>query len=192
MYASIHPDPEAPAKVPIFLDGDTHLIESIVVVEYLAQKYRNQGTDLLPTDPADTARAKLFIEIWTNYVTSALFGLYRADSTEAVDTGRAKLTAGLRMVEECLRRHGHEDGGSYFLGSNFTIADVATVPFLQRLVVTLKAYRDIDVGGIIRDEKLARLQRWMDAVLERPSALSTKPSDDVIVSSMRKFVVDIK
>jgi glutathione S-transferase len=56
----------------------------------------------------------------------------------------------------------------------------------------LKAFRDIDVEEIIREEKLDRLQRWIDAVRARPSAKSTKPSDDVIINSWRKFVVELK
>lgn len=35
LYASINPDPEAAAKVPILVDGDSKLIESNLIVEYL-------------------------------------------------------------------------------------------------------------------------------------------------------------
>lgn len=191
VYASLHPDPEAPAKVPILYDGDTKLIESIVVVEYLASKYRSHGNDILPADEADIARCRLFVELFTNYINSAMFGLYKADSHDAVKAGREKLVYGLRIMDECLRRHGHENGGSYFLGGHFTIADVITTPFLQRVLVTIPGYRNIDVWEIIREEKLERFHRWADAVLARPSSQETKPTDEVILSSLRKFVVEI-
>lgn len=192
VYKTISPDPSAPAKVPILLDGSTHLIESQIIVEYLASKYRDHGTDILPSDPAQLAKAKLFIETFTNNVTSAFFALFRADTAEAVAAGREKLVAGLNALDACLRMHGSEEGGAFFLGDQFSLADVSTVPFLQRLLVCLPVYRGIDVWELMRENKLDRLVKWAEAVLERPSAKETKPDDDVIISSLRKFVVDMK
>lgn len=37
-----------------------------------------------------------------------------------------------------------------------------------------------------------RFERWIDAALQRPSAQQTKPTDDVIVEGMRKFVAPFK
>lgn len=37
-----------------------------------------------------------------------------------------------------------------------------------------------------------RLERWVDAALARPSAQQTKPADDVIASSLRKFAAEFK
>lgn len=55
LYASIHPDPEAPAKVPILEDTDgTKLIESLTVARYLDAKYPERP--LMPKSPADVAK----------------------------------------------------------------------------------------------------------------------------------------
>lgn len=192
VYKSISPDPAAPAKVPILLDGSTHLIESQIIVEYLATKYRDEGTDILPSDPAQLAKAKLFIDTFTNNVTSAFFTLFRADTAEAVAAGREKLADGLTALNTCLCMHGNEEGGAYFLGGQFSLADVSTVPFLQRMLVCLPEYRGIDVRELMHEKKLDRLVKWAEAVLERPTAKETKPDDDVIISSLKKFVVDMK
>ena len=37
-----------------------------------------------------------------------------------------------------------------------------------------------------------RFERWMQAALARPSAQQTKPSDEVIVEGLRKFVSPFK
>lgn len=37
-----------------------------------------------------------------------------------------------------------------------------------------------------------RFERWMHAALARPSAQQTKPSDEVIVEGLRKFVAPFK
>ena len=192
VYKSISPDPDAPAKVPILLDGPTHLIESLVVVEYLATKYRDVGIDLMPTDFGDQAKARLFIETFTNHIINPFFALFFMDTHEAVAAGREKLANGFTLVDACLRIHGNEEGGNYFLGKNFTIADVCTVPFLQRVLVCLPAFRDIDSWAMIRDVKSDRLMKWCEAVLERPAAKETKPTDEDIINSLKKFVKEIK
>ena len=192
MYKTISPNPDAPAKVPILVDGATKLIESQIVVEYLATKYRSAGVDLLPEDPADQAKAKLFIDTFTSALVAPLFGLLRADTAEAVAAGKEKLVAGLKVIDACLCMHGNEEGGSYFFGGRFCIADVCTVPFLQRSLVAMSEYRGIDVWGLMEEQKLERLTRWAEAVLARPSAQETKPADDVMAASWKKFVVEVK
>ena len=49
----------APAspQVPILVDGDTELVESLLVVEYLDAKYP-EPIKLLPEDPAEAAKAR--------------------------------------------------------------------------------------------------------------------------------------
>jgi glutathione S-transferase len=192
VYQTISPDPDAPAKVPILLDGDTHLIESQIIVEYLATKYREIGTDILPADPAQLAKAKLFIDTFTNSVIAPFFALFRADTPEAVADGRTKLGAGLTVLDTCLRMHGSEEGGAFFLGEQFSIADVSTVPFLQRIMVSMPVFRGIDIEELMIENELDRLRKWSEAVLKRPSAIETKPADDVLVDSLRKFVVEMK
>jgi glutathione S-transferase len=65
LYASINPDPSAPAKVPILVDGDVKIIESAIVCEYLASKYADQGEQLMPSDPVAAAKAShLWLGLW--------------------------------------------------------------------------------------------------------------------------------
>jgi glutathione S-transferase len=192
MYKTISPDPTAAAKVPILIDGPTHLIESQIIVDYLATKYQDQGTDILPADPADLAKAKLFIETFTNHAISPFFALFRADTAEAVAAGREKLATGLTVVDACLRMHGSEEGGAFFLGEKFSIADLSTVPFLQRMIVCMPVFRGIDMWEVMKEAKLDRLVKWAETVLERPTAKETKPADEVIIKSLKKFVVEMK
>lgn len=54
-YASLHPGPDAPAKVPILDDADgTALFESLVVAYYLNDKYPEPA--LLPSEAAAKAK----------------------------------------------------------------------------------------------------------------------------------------
>ena len=192
LYHTISPDASSAAKVPILIDGDVNLIESQIIVEYLASKYLYEGENLLPEDPADLAKAKLFIETFTSSLMGPMFALLGADSQESIHSVREKLVKGLHVLDSALKKHGKDDGGDYFLGKQFSIADVCTVTFLQRALAALPVYRDVDISKLMQEEKLERLERWCKAVLERPSAIETKPADEVIVKSWGKFVAEVK
>ncbi len=56
LYASIVQNTDDPAKVPTIIDGGAELTESLVVVEYLDQKYGGDSP-LLPHDPLQRAKA---------------------------------------------------------------------------------------------------------------------------------------
>lgn len=190
MYHSINPDPEAPAKVPILIDGDTKLIESNIIVEYLEAQYPEPP--LLPADAAAAARVRLFVETFGSQFTPNLFALFRADTPEGVEAGKAKLAAALKVLDAFLLQHGSQEGGDLFLGGSYSMAETCCTGFLQRALAMLPHYRGIDLWAVTREAKADRLERWMRAALARPSAQKTKPADDVIVGSMAKFVVPMK
>lgn len=49
----------APAKVPIIIDTNGFkLVESNITVQYLDEKYGQDGARLLPSDPAERAKAR--------------------------------------------------------------------------------------------------------------------------------------
>ncbi|KAL4424504.1 hypothetical protein ABPG77_006813 [Micractinium sp. CCAP 211/92] len=188
-YRSINPDPEAPAKVPILIDGDTKLVESMVIVDYLEQKYPEPA--LLPADAAAAARVRLFIETVGAQLTGPMFGVLRADNRQAVQEATTKLVAGLKVLDAFIRLHGSTQGGDFFLGS-YSMAEACTTGFLQRGLAVLPHYRGIDLWGLVRENKLDRLESWMKAALARPSAQQTKPADNVIIQGFGKFVTPLK
>ena len=65
------------------------------------------------------------------------------------------------MIDEFLKRHGNEDGGSYFLGGTYSAAETLTTPFLARSLVSLPATRDVDVLAIAEEKGLDRFVRWV-------------------------------
>lgn len=198
-YHAIHPDPSSTAKVPILIDTDgTSLIESQVVAEYIGQKYQSHGgTDFMSTDaPADLARAKLFIELFsTSVFAQGLFGTLRADSKQALEKAITALVEGLKVCDAALSMLGREDqstGGSFFLGDRYSLAEVCTTGQLQRVLYVLPEVRKVDVWALIKQHKLERFERWARKALERPSAVATKPEVGVMVDSLKKYVVEIE
>ncbi|EFN54900.1 hypothetical protein CHLNCDRAFT_135021 [Chlorella variabilis] len=189
-YHSINPDQAAPAKVPILIEPDgTQLIESLVICEYLEQRYPQ--VPLLPADAVQAAKVRLFVDAFSAQLTPALFGLLRAADAEAVAAGKAKLESALKVLDAFLTQHGSQEGGDYFLGPTYSLAEVATVGFVQRSLSALPAFRGVDLWELVRQNKLGRLERWMEASLARPSAQQTRPDEEVTVNGWRKFVTPL-
>lgn len=190
LYASISPDPAASAKVPILIDGDTRLIESGIILEYLAAKYRDAGTDLLPEDPADVARARLFVETFSAGPWAGFLALLRAGTPAALEEAKAKTAAGFAALNACLEKHGRGgEGDAYFLGAQYSLADAMTVSLLQRIVVAVPILRGIGTMAMIKEHP--RAAAWAAAVLARPSAVETQPDPEIMANSLRKFLVPI-
>lgn len=192
LYRSISPDPASAAKVPILIDGDVKLIESQVVVEYLATKYESDGTNLIPKDPVDSAKAKIFIEAFNSTISTSFMSLFRPATAESVAADNEKFTSGLRIVDTCLKMHGKQDGGAYFLGREFSIADVCTLTIMQRMLLVMPEFRGVDVWKLMKDEKMDRLVQWTEAVTERPSAKETKPDDVELIKYLSQFITYMK
>jgi hypothetical protein len=73
-----------------------------------------------------------------------------------------------------------------------SVAEVLTTSLLQRALVYCKAYRGVDLWRLVADAKLARLEAWMKAAMERPSAKETMPDHDELVAHGKKFTVPMQ
>ncbi|EFN58225.1 hypothetical protein CHLNCDRAFT_142109 [Chlorella variabilis] len=190
MYRAILPDPAASAKVPILRDGDIGLVESSVIVEYLEHKYPEPP--LLPADPAAAAGVRLFLDAFHRQFPAAFFALLGADTPAAVEAARQKLQTVLEALDGLLLAHGSSQGGDYFAGGHYTLAEVVATTLLQRAVLVLPAHRGIDVWQLIRDAKLDRLESWLQAALARPSAAETQPDAKAVIATFAAFVAPLK
>lgn len=56
---------------------------------------------------------------------------------------------------------GSSEGGDYFAGAQYTLADIATSPLYHRAVHLLKGHRDIDIPAILQEHKL---DRWHEGL----------------------------
>ena len=135
------PDTNTTGKVPVLLAGDVKLTESAVVANYVAAKFSSGSTALLPADPLAAARAALWVEVFGPNVFGPVMQMLGADTRAGVEAARAKLEAGLVLVDGVLRTHGSEEGGNYFLGGKYSMAEVLTTSLLQRAMVFAKAHR---------------------------------------------------
>ncbi|OJT03422.1 Vegetative incompatibility protein HET-E-1 [Trametes pubescens] len=148
----------------------TKLVESMVILEFLAEVFPN--APLLPSDPLLRAKARTFVEIYRNYVSSEYLGAFFL----------GKPIEGVLKALETLQAALPPDGG--FAAGEWSIAEAAVAPFIARLFlflhVGLGSYTEKQ-GQTLRDTmaspRFARLVQWVKDVHKRPSFKKTWVSD---------------
>ena len=185
LYRKANPLPNARAKVPLIQVGDdTFLCESMVVTEYLAEIY---SSPLIPEESADRATMRLFVELCGS--TFSYFPLLRATEEEAFNTALETFKEGLINTNSFLAQ---SPPGPFCLGNQFSLAECIIAPFLQRCCTILPAFTGkkdlptVDPMVLCDELQLSHLKEWIEAVLKRPSVISTGvPSDEMIASTTR-------
>lgn len=76
----------------------------------------------------------------------------------------------------------HETG-PFALGEHFTLADIATIPWICRLAA-LEHYRNFTIP---KTHEFARFHAWSKACLERKSVKMTEPERELSVSSYESY-----
>ena len=102
------------------------------------------------------------------------YRLLMSQDTEGRERARAGLVDGLTEFA-CQM----DPAGPYFMGAQFTWADLALAPWYERLRTVAAAYRSFEmpVDGVAT----ARLERWYEAVRARPSVAATLANEAELV-----------
>lgn len=161
--------------VPTLQYDNKPLYESTVVCEFLEDAYPDHKPKLLPSDPYDKAR----VRIWTDFVTSRIIPAFHrflqfqpGKSASTIDHVRAEF---LDKLLEFAREMDTE--GPFFLGKEPSLIDFVIAPWAVRLWVF-----DHFKGGLGtpapgqggKDETTwARWRRWLEAISERKSIKET-------------------
>jgi glutathione S-transferase len=145
-------------KFPVLLDAGRVIIESSIIIEYLAQNYPGQVA-LVPDETTALLEARLLDRIFDTYVMASMQAFVNdalrpneAKHPASVNDARALLDKAYRWLDQRL------DGRAWAAGDNFTLADCAAAPSLF--------YADW-VHPIASD--LAALRGYRARLLERPS-----------------------
>lgn len=154
------------------------LYDSTVLAEYLDEAFGDttkHGPRLLPADPYERARCRLWIDHVNTRIVPAW---YRFIQHNPFDTGglaaaRSDFLEQLRMLVREM-----DDTVPYFLGEDFSLVDAMLVPWAVRLFV-IDHYKPGGVGlpepehGGPDEQDWVRWRVWFDAVHERKSVMET-------------------
>ena len=187
-YSLGNPNPTARAKVPVLeMESGQVLVESLVIVEYLADHFKDQGTALLPPDAMTRAVCRLWNDVASPF--SSYITLLRAkDDPEALEKAIDDFKLGLSGMDQFLKTRSTDT--SPFLCDEFTIAEAATAPFVCRACANLPHFLGprADPMVLCQEGGLDRLSSWIEAVRSRSSVVNTMVSPEEMVESAEKFM----
>ncbi|KAI1210221.1 putative glutathione-S-transferase theta, GST [Annulohypoxylon truncatum] len=176
------------------------LYESTVLCEYLEDHYPEYGPRILP--PAgkdDYTRAKA--RIWTDFVTSRVIPAFHRllqfqTSSAHADGGAARLDALRREFRNHLLEFSREADpeGPLFFGPDLSLADIALIPWADRLWVFEEFKGGLGVPdpgkGGEDEEAWGRWRRWVGAATGRESVRRTTSEREYLVPIYRRYADD--
>lgn len=141
--------------VPVLVDGDFRVIESLAILDYLEARY--PAISLLPTDAVAAAKVRMVQTITLNELLPAVFKLLMQD--ERSDSGLAEVKyAQLRALSTLTFFESLLGEAQYFAGEQLTLAEITAGTLMHRLP---------DVGVPL--DGYPQLKRWSEHLLARPT-----------------------
>lgn len=145
--------------IPVLVDQDVCLIESIAILDYLELQYPNPA--LMPQSPAAIARIKMLQMVSLNELSPKLMDFLAAGETPISETILAQIGTVLKFFTDQLGEH------PFFGGDCLSLTDIVfgiTVSLLHRMGLSLVDYPAID--------------DWRSRLSTRPSWRLTQASDE--------------
>lgn len=153
-------------RVPVLVDRDLVLYESNIINEYIDERFPHP--QLMPGDPVDRARVRLFLlnfekELFAHVSTLEARNVKNND--KALEKARAHIRDRLTQLAPVFLKN------KYMLGDSFSMLDVAIAPLLWRL----------DHYGIELSKNAAPLLKYAERIFSRPAYIEAlTPSEKVM------------
>lgn len=144
-------------KVPVLTDDSTVLYESLVINEYLEEKYPNPP--LMPKDPAKKAQGRILVDYGMAHFDSAYQKLRMELMKDAKEQSQPIVDGAKGDLKKLLQRFEDELGDQQYLLGDFSLVDANLIPRLTRL----------EGFGVLPDSSLPRLGKYLERVKARPS-----------------------
>lgn len=174
-YSKINPL----GKVPAVTAGSETVVESLVIDEYLVEKF-GSSSHLMPSDAFGRANVRILTQRSSDFV-SAYMGLLRCTDLSERQQKTEAFTKELQSLEKCLAAS--ETG--WLLGSqDMTLADIAYFPFFERAVPCLKAFRGFDMSTA----DVPHILQWIEKCKSKASVSQTLKDPETWVSVYRKYI----
>ncbi len=144
-------------KVPVIIDGATVLYESLIINEYLEEKYPEPA--LLPKDPAKRAKIRILIDYGMNHIDVPYQKIRQEMLKDEKERNQETIDQAKKDLKNLLQRLEREIGGEPYLAGDFSLLDAALIPRFIRM----------EGMGVLPDASLPRLGAWLKRMKDRPS-----------------------
>eukprot|EP01096_Ripella_sp_DP13-Kostka_P001377 TRINITY_DN11611_c0_g1_i1.p2 TRINITY_DN11611_c0_g1~~TRINITY_DN11611_c0_g1_i1.p2 ORF type:complete len:249 (-),score=100.61 TRINITY_DN11611_c0_g1_i1:41-787(-) len=182
-YAQVNPFGTVPA---LYVEGKP-VFESLVVAEFLEESHKGQGTALLPDDLFLKATIRVLISKFGDKCVKNHYAfLSQSDQSLWAEAGKTLLDSYASFVGDIETLTGGEANKGPFLAGEFSLLDIAVIPFVDRFNATLKKYRNFDLLGA-DDARLDRIRAAYNASKERPAFQLTSQEPDFYSWGYRSY-----
>ena len=144
-------------KVPVLTDDATVLYESLIINEYLDEKYSNPP--LMPKDPAKRAKARILVDYGMAHFDAPYQRLRMELMKDAKEQNQQVIATAKAELKKLLQRLEDEIGEQQYLLGDFSLVDADLLPRFTRL----------EGFGVLPDPSLPRLGSYLERVKARPS-----------------------
>ncbi len=144
-------------KVPVIIDGATVLYESLIINEYLEEKYPE--TPLLPKDPGKRAKARILLDYGMNHLDGPYQKIRKEMMKDEKERDQQLIESARQELKHLLGRFERELGDQPYLAGEFSLVDAALIPRFVRLVGM----------GVLPDPALPKVGAWLERMKQRPS-----------------------
>ena len=144
-------------KVPVLTDDSTVLYESLIINEYLDEKYPDPP--LMPKDPASRAKARILVDYGMAHFDSAYQKLRVELMKDPKEQSQPIIDGAKSDLKKLLQRFEDEIGEQPYLMGDFSLVDADLIPRFTRL----------EGFGVLPDPALPRLGKYMERMKARPS-----------------------
>ncbi|RCI04033.1 hypothetical protein CU098_004651 [Rhizopus stolonifer] len=180
-YKDVNPE----LKVPVLATEGQNLAESLVIVEYINDRFPEKN--LLPKEPIKRANIRFVIEYFASKVAPEFYKLlmnFKAENAKA--DYEKNLNTALVRLDELLKQQSAT--GPYFLGEQFSLADVAIAPFVIRIhTINQTLLNGLELETV---KSSPRLTEFIKALIARPSVQETWIGDKELVTFLQKRFID--
>jgi glutathione S-transferase len=150
------------------VDGSTHCVAFI-------DKHYGTPHQLLPENKELREKAQNCETLLHSLFTFQFYSMLLRQEPEEQEEAKKKLVLAVEQLVEDYQ-------GPFYLGEQFSCADIALAPYFDRMVV-LEHYRDFAVPP----QRCPQWHRWSSAVLERPSVAATRQDRDRLIEAYRRY-----
>jgi len=144
-------------KVPVLADDNTVLYESLIINEYLEEKYPSPA--LMPKDPSKKAKARILTDYGMAHFDSPYQKLRMELMKDAKEQSQPIIEGAKAELKKLLQRFEDELGDQQYLLGDFSLVDANLIPRFSRL----------EGFGVLPDPALPRLAKYIDRMKARPS-----------------------
>nr|WAA68346.1 tau class glutathione S-transferases [Pinus densata] len=137
-------------KIPVLIHNGKSVCESMIIVQYIEEKWEKKAPNVVPKDPYDQSIARFWVAFIDDKFIPSILGVFKGEGEEkqkAVEESVANLV----LLEEAL------SGKGYFGGDEIGLVDVA----LGGLLATVQTIERVTDSVIIDTQKLPLLSTWV-------------------------------